>query len=74
MRHAEAYLVVVPSAREEDSEPHMMDSQMSYGENPRVSKDSIPKNYIQKDVRILIDLLQFKGHVRNAKLSSFALG
>jgi len=73
VRHAGPYVAVVPSGREEDSAPYM-NAQMSYSGNPGFSKHSIPENDIQKDVRILIDLLQFKGHVRDAKLGSFALG
>ena len=62
VRHAVPCVAVVPSRREEDSVPHM-NSQMSYSRNSGFSKHSIPENDIQKDVRIPIDLLQFKGHV-----------
>jgi len=50
--------------------PHII-LHMSYGRNPVFRKNSIPGNDIQtwKDICILVNLLQFKGHVQDAKLA-----
>jgi len=46
--------------------PHII-LHMSYGRNPVFRKNSIPGNDIQtwKDIHILVNLLQFKGHVQD---------
>jgi len=56
--------------RGEDRAPHII-LHMSYGRNPVFRKNSIPGNDIQtwKDIRILVNLLQFKGHVQDGKLA-----
>jgi len=74
VRHVGPCLAVVPSNREENGMKRM-NSQLSYiaGTQDAV-RIQIPENDIENDVRILIDLLQFKGHVLDANLSSFALG